>query len=644
MAIVRMKRLELYSLLGYREKFLHALQMLGIVEIDRESENTTGTDELESRHAELEKSLAEINRIFNLFDRFLPQTPSIIEQFSGVRTVLTAEEKEKLLADRDEFKAVVKKALEAESEYNRLEQEITRIERELIEAEPWLGLETPVDFRDRPNYFRMLLGAIDDEREEFISRMEQSGIPYVLQEFGRKDHKICVAVYSPKKEAAAQAVRDAGFSDSLPPNKTGVVKEYCHKLNAQLDILRQRLAEEKEALRSLAGRRRMVQFFYDQIYNEKLRTEAAMQAAKSRKVFMLQGWVEEKQEKRLRESLQKLDLPYTLEIRPAVGGEQPPVALKNPPLATPFEALVQSFSYPQTHEVDPTLAVASFFTLFFGIALGDALYGAILSVFCFFLLRKMALKPAGRKLAWMFLLSGMGAVFVGALTASFLGFSPYKGLFNPLKQPTVLLGIALALGLIHLYIGIGISAFMAIRDGRWKDAVWNQGTWLLFLTSLLLVMGKEGIGLGEYSIYVNYGALAAASLVVAANMRGKEGVAAKLLAIPGGLYALYNSIGFFSDVLSYSRLMALGLSGGVMASIINMFAGMTWRIPWAGWLVSLLILVLGHGLNLALSILGAYVHSSRLQFLEFYGKFYEGGGRIFAPLKWENVYIFSSEK
>ena len=200
--------------------------------------------------------------------------------------------------------------------------------------------------------------------------------------------------------------------------------------------------------------------------------------------------------------------------------------------------------------------------------------------------------------------------------------------------------MALALGVIQLFLGTILSAVPSVREGRWRDAFFNQGMWLLFLTSGMLLVGKGPLGLGRFGKAVDYLALGSALGVVYSATRDKKGILGKLLGIPAGLFSIYGSIGYYSDILSYSRLMALGLSGGVMAVIINMFARMAAKGGIIGIILGVLIGVFGHAMNVALGILGAYVHSSRLQFLEFYGKFYEGGGRPFRPLRAERKYTF----
>jgi V/A-type H+-transporting ATPase subunit I len=323
-------------------------------------------------------------------------------------------------------------------------------------------------------------------------------------------------------------------------------------------------------------------------------------------------------------------------------GEEIPTVMQNNAAITPFEYLVHSFSLPQHHEIDPTPVIAPFFFIFFGIALGDAGYGLLLASICGGLLLKLKMGPTGRKISWMFLISGIGAIIFGIITGSVLSLQNIKfGIFNPLEQPILLLLIALGLGVVQLFLGLFISAYATIRDGHWGDALWNQGTLIFFLAAALVVLTKDAIGLTLYTNQLIYLFLIAGLSMVIANTRGKKGIGGIIGGILGGFYNIYGTIGFFSDILSYSRLMALGLSGGVMGGIMNQLAWMlVGSIPVLGWVFGAAVFLFGHTLNLALSVLGAYVHSSRLQYLEFFGKFFEGGGKPFTPLQKRQKYTF----
>lgn len=646
MAIVPMKRLELYGLLKHKAIFLQELQRMGLVElVDLAEADEKARTAQAQQLIPIENEIGQISRVLTIFDRFAPEKPNIIEQFAGMKTVLTWEERQNYLAQEDRVAALKKEIFKAEIEYNQLEQEINQIDRELSELKPWVALDLSAEKWQGSQRIRIMLGIMEGSAKALAPMDSQQNLSMAVQEIHQENDRIFMVLFVPRIFDHQNLLKQAGISEvKLNGIERGTVKEKVENLQMLREQCAQQMSVLREQLITWSEQRSLFQTFFDRWYNAKLRAESDRLSLNGKAVFAMEGWVKADQVERLVKVFDGLRLPYNISFREPADDENPPVALKNAPVIEPFEALVQSFSYPQSSEVDPTPSVAPFFFLFFGIALGDVGYGLLLAAICGLLIWKLAMKPAGRKMARMFMLSGFGAVFVGALLSSYFGYAPYKGLFTPMDNPTLLLGIVLGLGLLQLYVGTIISAYMTIRSGRWQDALWNQGFWLLFLTGVVLVGIKSSIGLEPYATLINYGTLAAAALVVLANTRGKKGWVAKLIAVPGGFFTIYGSIGFFSDVLSYSRLMALGLSGGVMASIVNMFVGMTWNIPWVGWLIAISIFVVGHLFNFALGILGAYVHSSRLQYLEFFSKFFEGGGEVFSPLKWENKYIYLSKE
>ena len=643
MAIVPMKHIELYGLARHKSSFLSELQRLGLVELvepDEEEISSGPEEELRTRLYQIEEKLTEINRGLAILEQFAPQRPNFIEQFAGMKTELTWEEQQNYLAETEKFEELITELFSSETEHTRVEQERAQIERKISELLPWAGLDLPIQAWKGSNNIQILLGSIEGNPGILTETLDSQEIPYSYQELGTYENRSYLIFFCLRKSEAEEILRSKGFFASAPEIPEGTVREYLDSLVKRKEALDEELETIKNNISSLAEQRPMFQTFYDYLYNLMLQVEASRQLLMGKEVFALVGWVEAEKAERVRGVVEAMGLPHYLQFRDPEADEEIPILLKNSKLVTPFETLVESFSYPQKSEVDPSPAIVPFFFLCFGMALGDAGYGMILAIICAVLLWKMTMKPNGRKMAGLFLASGLGAVFVGLMTSSIFGFSPYKGIFNFVESPRILLIVSLGLGLIQLYVGTMIAAWINIREGRWADAIWKQGFWLLFLTGILLTVGAPQVGLEEYSLYIKYGTVISAVLLALGNTRGKKGFFPKLLAIPGGLLNIYDSVGFFSDVLSYSRLMALGLSGGVMASIINMFVKMTWGIPVIGWLFSIAIFLFGHALNMGLNVLGAYVHSSRLQYLEFFGTFFEGGGKPFTPLKLENVNIF----
>jgi V/A-type H+-transporting ATPase subunit I len=647
MAILPMKRVELFGLVKHKQVILKELQRLGLVEpIVKQMEDTEFPEQNKTQLLAVETELAQLNRLLTIFDRFVPQKPNLVEQFAGMKTVMTWEERQNILANENELVSLKEEAFRLDEEYSRKEQSIHQTERELDGVLPWGNLVLPVEAWKGTARLRVVLGSLEAKTSCLIEALSSDNDqPFVLEEINRTDDRGYIVLIIPRSFQFEQDIRAVGFVEGAPDITNGLVSDHIIALKEKLQRQRAELGEEYDHLCQLAKRREMVQVFYDRAYNEKLCVEAELRLIEGKKVFALEGWLEAAQQERVSEVIKGMNLPIHIEFHEPGVDEITPISLENTPLLTPFEYLVNSFSNPNPREIDPTGVVAPFFFILFGIALGDAGYGLTLAVICLVLLKKLTMKPLGEKLAWMFVYCGLGAILSGAMTASYFGIDPpYTPLINPIEEPIKFLVIVLGIGVIQLFAGVICNAAINIKNGRWGDALWNQGFWLLFLIGVLLMLVNTQINLGVYSRFINYYTIVAALLVIIANTRGKKGILAKLLALPGGLFTIYGGVGFFSDVLSYSRIMALGLAGGVMAGIVNMFAGQAWGIPIIGWLLGIAVFLIGHAFNLSLSILGAYVHSSRLQYLEFFGKFYEGGGEAFAPLKWENKYIYLTKE
>ncbi len=642
MAIVPMKRLELYGLVEHKSSFLSELQRLGLVELiepAEEEKRLEAEEESAEKLRQIEEKLGEINRVLAVFERFAPQRPNFIEQFAGIKTVLTWEEQQNYLAKREEAKILADRIFNAEAEHNALEQEILKVEREIKALQPWAELDLPVEAWNGSRRIAVLLGSADQDPQLLSQALTAEEIPHYYCGLGEYENRFYAVFFCWRDAQAAEVLRAKGFIPARPELTAGTVAEQL----AALDEKKRQLEMEKDklvaALQDLAHERPFFQTLYDYWHNQKQQVEAHRQLLVGKAVFGLQGWVPAGQAARVEKVLAALKLPHYLRISDPQPGEEIPILLKNVKVVTPFEKLVESFSYPRQDEVDPSAAIAPFFFLCYGMALGDAGYGAVLALLCAVLMAKLTMGPGGRKMAGLFILSGLGAVLFGLVTSSIFGYSFFNGAFSVMDNPQLLLVISLGLGLLQLYTGTVISAWISIKNGDVGEAIWGKGVWLLFLTGILLTVGGSYIGLGAYTAQFKTGTLIAALLLIIGNARGKKGFVEILKAIPGGLLTIYGSVGFFSDVLSYSRLMALGLSGAVMASIINLFVEMAWGPP-IGWLFAMIIFVIGHALNFGLNLLGAYVHASRLQYLEFFNTFFTGGGRPFAPLKLENINIY----
>jgi V/A-type H+-transporting ATPase subunit I len=410
---------------------------------------------------------------------------------------------------------------------------------------------------------------------------------------------------------------------------------------------------------------------YDHLGNIKKQEDADKNLAKRQFTFTLKGWIKHRDILILKEAAAGLFKNLAIFVQEPKKDEEPPVDLENNRLIQPFEFITKIYGFPKYSELDPTPYLAPFFFLYFGFCVSDVGYGFMLALFSFFVLKKFKLGPQGLRFFRLFLFCGISTIIIGALTGSWFGnlfdllaesnkmFLPLKNfkdaliILDPMREPTKLLGIALSLGIIQVWFGNIVAAVGNIKNKRYLNVVLDQISMLIFLFGLtglglifLRLLGPSRIGLFKYA------ALLGASALLLTQGRAEKGIGAKLFY---GAYNLYSAIsGYLSDILSYSRLWALGLVTGVMASTINLISVQfsqifTSIIPFINKInfirlllssiVLVLIFVFGHIISFLMNLLGAFVHPVRLQFVEFFSKFFKASGNSFKPFKIQTKYI-----
>lgn len=370
-------------------------------------------------------------------------------------------------------------------------------------------------------------------------------------------------------------------------------------------------------------------------------------------VALLTGFVPENEIEKVRSAAS--DIECYIEIEDVTEEDDPPVRLENNAFARPFEPIVEMYSLPKYKSFDPTFIMSIFYFVIFGLMLGDFIYGMLISLACLFMIKKMELGRGTARMIAMFGICGIACSLSGIVFGSYLGDLIGK-LYEALtgKPFTVKLGIdlltsdgiitfviiSLALGAIHLLTGMAISIYVKVKSGDTFSAVFDIGSWYIIFAGLALTFTLKPMAIG--------GAVAIVGVLMKllTGGRAKKGFFGKLF---GGLLSLYDVVNYAADLVSYMRIMALGLSGGVIASVVNIMAT-TMISPSGGKMVigiivMIPILLIGHIFNIALNLLGCFVHTSRLQYIEFFGKFFEDGGRPFSPLAPRNTYTkISKEK
>ena len=475
-----------------------------------------------------------------------------------------------------------------------------------------------------------------------------------VEEVGRDENALYAAVLLMKSEAdaVAQALAGRGFSRTslkgLPGGETaGENYKLCQKglsdIENQLQSLRDRmycLAEEISEIKVL--------------YDVEMTTLAAarqkQKLASTEQCAVLEGWVPAEREAKVAAALDRLPCAYGMED--PTPEDNPPVLLKNNGFASNFEWVVGMYSYPKYGTYDPTFIMSIYYFVIFGLMFADVGYGLLLTLGGFLAPRLMKNPSPGMKRAMtMFGYCGisctlLGAVFGGwfgdlpyALMTAFMGYESaeaaqaavpfFNGVtltlggepvsLNPLVNPIPFLVISLAMGLIHIVGGMALKFYVLCREGKPFSAIFDIGSYWILFAGIGVVFLHKTVGLGLI--------IAGVALIVLTYGRAKKGIFAKFIF---GLKGLYDLISYASDLLSYSRILALGLAAGVMAQVFNLL-GTLLGATLPGIILMLVVLPIGHGLNIAINVLGSFVHTCRLQYLEFFSKFYEDGGTPFDP-------------
>ncbi|MBU2617772.1 MAG: V-type ATP synthase subunit I, partial [Euryarchaeota archaeon] len=427
------------------------------------------------------------------------------------------------------------------------------------------------------------------------------------------------------------------FSRVTFPELTGTPSEVQARIDAKLArIGKEREGIQAEILNLLKYRPKLLAV-YDHVYIEREREDVIKNLAKTEASFLIEGWIKKKDVETLKQRLRSVSSAVEISTRDPEEGEQVPVTLENITIVDPFEAVTEMYSQPKYTEIDPTPLVTVFFIIFFGICLSDAGYGIMLSTLSILMMKKYNMGSTGKKFLRLLFIGGISSFFFGVLSGSWFGdLLRMPALWiNPVDDPITMLVFALILGLIQIFVGIGVKMYNNIRRGNIKDAVFDQLTWSILLSGLVLIILAEmdiiSIGKIPYGV-TGFGAL---SLVLTQG-RHQKGMVKKIVV---GLASLYGIIGYFSDVLSYSRLMALSLATIVLAMVFNTIAFIMKDIYLVGIFITAMVLIVSHFFILIIGTLGAFVHTMRLQYVEFFSKFYVGGGKKFSPFRMDTKYI-----
>ena len=632
-----MKHLCLLGMESEREALLKAMQDMECVEIS----SIDGSEEaLKSGFAKPDDkalmSAQEASRAYRTalasLDRFAPEKKGMFRKRQGVSRAafFSAESEENARTAAETINKDTRRLGEIESE---------RTKNEALRATlaPWLTVDAPLGGAD--GALAVFFGTaglnVTDDALKALADSLDGLLTWQQASSDRSLRYLLVMCHGSVKERALSALRDLGFSTVSFRGMTGTAKENDKALAENLAALEKERQEIEQRIAGLGGKREALLEASDRAAIALRREEAKSLLVGTDKVFLLEGWLPADRCAEIEKTLE----PFTcaIETREPTEDEYPqvPVQLKNNKLTRPLNMVTEMYSLPAYGTLDPNPLMAPFFILFYGIMMADMGYGLLMMIASVIISKKYRPKGTSGELFSLLGLCGISTFIMGALTGGFFGdfltqlvaiVSPgtvfaLPKLFDPLDDLTMILIGSMALGMVQIVTGMAISLIEKCKRKKFLDAFFEEITWwIVFIGIALLALGK-----GAAVLYVGC-ALVLLGPIVQGKGWGK---------LTGVFGSLYNHVtGYFGDILSYTRLMALMLAGSVIAQVFNMLAAMPGNV-----IAFIIISMLGNAMNFGLNLLGCYVHDLRLQCLEFFNKFYVDGGKPFRPMTLDTEYV-----
>ena len=647
--ILKMQKLTLIGFLADKESILRDLMKKKCVQIN-------GPENIQDYESIAQLAVPGVAQTYELEQELTKFT-------SAIRAVAPYEEKGSAFSKKEisDFSSMLDKAIYSEAaslrdEINSIVKQIaeqkniiSRSQLQITSLEPWTDLDLDLSVtQTKSTALLYLTAAADVNLEEFEAKLQEATpLCYVHKVSSSSELSCLLLIYHKDAQDAVMNVVK-GFNTNRPDfaSLKGNAAENISSLKNKIETCSKEAQRLTEQLKVAATSSKLLKKGFDmvtlQIDDQKVRENIFQ----TQSVFALTGWLTENDMDKVKKILDKYPCYYTM-VQPEEG-DDPPIKLKNNKFVEPYEMITEMYSLPTPDGIDPTPVLTPFFILFFGMMLADAGYGLILFLLCFIGLKKLKPDEGFLKNAMNIgVACGLSTIFWGVMYGGYFGnlvtqvaeswfgvTVTVPAVFDPLNDPMSVMLLSLILGAIHLFAGMGVKIYMLAKRGHLLDGLMDIGLWYVLLIGLPMLALPVTAGIGKVLSIVG-----AVGLILTQG-RHEKNIFMKLIK---GVMSLYDITSYLSDVLSYARILALGLAGGVIANVMNIMGTMP-GLNIIGVVVFVAIFAIGHAFNLAISGLGAYVHTSRLQYVEFFGKFYEAGGRPFKPFKANTKYTLISDK
>lgn len=649
MAIVEMNKLSLIALNRDKNRIIDLLMKMGVCEVVSSQDRLSVPEwsqvvSSDDRSYEISDIAAKMEKVSFALD-YLEQFDTSKKPLFFYKRRITEKEVSDIINKSDELWEVVSTIIAADEKMSQLKSQSNRLNNVVTSLMPWKSLDVPLNIQSTTTSI-VSLGVIPSamNTEVFIKEIqEKSQLVHVEKVNSDSEQSYLFLVYEKSQEEIISPIlKEYGFSKVSFKEYEDNANNTIQNAQNSIDAIKEQLSEAENTIKGLVEYKSNLEVLHDWLATKMAGEEALDKLLTTDKAFFLEGWVPKKLKQTIEKALTE-GFDCMVQIEEPSDEDEVPVLLENNGFSQSVEAITDMYSTPNYKEIDPNTIMAPFFVLFFGLMLGDGGYGLLMVLACTILLWKVNLEASMRRFFKLMLFCGISTTFWGAMFGGWFGIaslSKYGIWFNPVEDPEELLKWSLLFGIIHIFVGLGVRGANYIRKKQYLDVLFDVVFWYIFFGGFALFVlpyapkinaaDVQGlVELGKYMLIIG------AVLLVATQGRNKKGLFGKLI---GGVSSMYDLISFMSDVLSYSRLLALGLATSVIASIVN---DMSMMVGYSGikFIGFVAVLLIGHTFNFAINALGAYVHSSRLQYIEFFGKFYTGGGVAFEALKADTKYI-----
>ncbi|MCP1101032.1 V/A-type H+-transporting ATPase subunit I [Aequitasia blattaphilus] len=663
MAKLQMQRVSICALKRDRKAVLEKMQKLGVMEVSSIEDEELERLDTQTARQSFDKKTNGIESALTILQTYAPAKTSMFDGLKG-KDLIESDEFNPVIEDREEYLSASKKLISLEKEISEKKANISKTENQVEAIQPWLKLDIPMDYKGT-QHTRTLIGTMAplttlEMVYTFIKEYDDS-LDAVEVEIINQDKDatyLCVVCLREEADKVEEALRLNGFARPANPISQ-IPLAYEEELKADIRSYEKEIEDRISQVKEFESKRKGLKFVSDYYRMRKEKYEVLGTLPQSERTFFISGYIPKREVPKIQKAIGDV---YTciIDIDELGEEEEAPVLLDNSTFPSSVEGVVSSYGLPGKDDVDPSMVTSIFYVIFFGLMLSDAAYGLVVFLACFIVLKKFPrMGIEMRKSIRLFMYCGVSTTVWGVLFGGYFGdliSVVSKVFFNkeiiikplwfaPLDNPMKLLIFSMLFGVIHLFVGLGVKGYLCIKNKDIVGFVSDVVFWYMMLIGLILMLLPSQIFVSMSQMNIVFPpaintlakglAIAGALGIFLMSGRSSKNFGLRLAL---GAYDLYNITGWVSDVLSYSRLLALGLATGVIASVINQMGTMAGKSV-LGVIIFIFAFVVGHTFNLGINMLGAYVHTCRLQYVEFFGKFYEGGGRAFRPFTTNTNYV-----